>query len=56
MTRFTGAQGFSSHGAHVASPRLIDAVAASLAFSAFSLCLAVVVAVLSLKASIAMPL
>jgi len=35
---------------------LIDAVAASLALSAFSLCLAVVIAALSMKASMAMPL
>jgi len=56
MTRFTGAHGFSGYGANVASPRLIDAVAASLALSAFSLCLAVVIAALSMKASMAMPL
>jgi hypothetical protein len=56
MTRFTGAHGFSGHSANVSSPRLIDAVVASLAFSAFSLCLAVVVAALSMKASMAMPL
>ena len=56
MTRFSGAQGFSGHSANVASPRLIDAVAASLAFGAFSLCLAVVVAALSMKASMAVPL
>jgi hypothetical protein len=51
MAQFTGAHGFSGHSANVASPRLIDAVAASLAFGAFSLCLAVVVAALSMKAS-----
>jgi hypothetical protein len=51
MTRFTGAHGFSGHSANVASPRLIDAVAASLAFGAFSLCFAVLVAALSMKAS-----
>lgn len=50
MTRFTGAHGFGGHGANLASPRLIDAVAASLAFSAFSLCLAVVIAALSMTA------
>jgi hypothetical protein len=55
MTRFSGAQGFSGHSANVASPRLIDAVAASLAFSAVSLCLAVIIAALSIKASMAMP-
>jgi len=55
MTRFTGAHGFGGHSANVASPRLIDAVAASLAFGAFSLCLAVAIAALSMKASMAMP-
>jgi hypothetical protein len=56
MIRSPGAHGFSGHSANVASPRLIDAVAASLAFGAFSLCLAVAIAALSLKASMAMPL
>jgi hypothetical protein len=56
MTPSSGAQGFSSQCANVASPRLIDAVVASLAFSAVSLCLAVTFAALSIKASIAMPL
>jgi hypothetical protein len=51
MIRSTSAQGFSSNSANVASPRLIDAVVASLAFGAFSLCLAVTIAALSLKAS-----
>jgi hypothetical protein len=56
MIRPSGAQGFSGHSANVASPRLIDAVAASLAFGAVSLCLAVVITALSIKASVAMPL
>ena len=56
MIRSHGAQGFSGHSAKVASPRLIDAVVASLAFGAFSLCLAVAIAALSMKASMAMPL
>ena len=56
MIRSPGAHGFHGLSANVASPRLIDAVAASLAFGAFSLCLAVVIAALSLKASMAMPL
>jgi len=56
MIHSAGAQGFSGHSANVASPRLIDAVVASLAFSAVSLCLAVVIAALSLKASMAMPI
>jgi hypothetical protein len=54
MTRFTGAHGFSGHSANVASPRLIDAVVASLAFGAVSLCLAVIVTAISIKASMAM--
>lgn len=56
MIRSHAAYGFSGHSANVASPRLIDAVVASLAFSAFSLCLAVVVAALSMKATMAIPL
>jgi len=56
MIRSSGAQGFTGQSANVASTRLIDAVAASLALSAFSLCLAVVIAALSMKASMAMPL
>jgi hypothetical protein len=54
MTRSYGAAGFGGRSAPVASTRLIDAVAASLALSAFSLCL--VVAVLSIKAGMAMPI
>jgi hypothetical protein len=50
MTRVTGAHGFGGHGANLASPCLIDAVAASLAFSAISLCFAVVIAALSMTA------
>jgi hypothetical protein len=56
MIRSPGAHGFSGLSANVASPRLIDAVAASLAFGAFSLCLAVLIAAFSMKASMAMPL
>jgi hypothetical protein len=56
MMRPSRAQGFSGHRANVASTRLIDAVVASLALSAVSLCLAVVIAALSMKASMAMPL
>jgi len=56
MIRSSSAHGFSRPSANVASPRLIDAVAASLAFGAFSLCLAVAIAALSMKASMAVPL
>jgi hypothetical protein len=56
MIGSSSAHGFSGQSANVASPRLIDAVAASLAFGAFSLCLAVVIAALSMKASMAVPL
>jgi hypothetical protein len=55
MKRSPGATGFSSHGAPVASPRLIDAVAASLAVGAFSLCFVVALTVVSIKACMATP-
>lgn len=56
MTRSPGATGFSGNGAPVASPRLIDAVAASLAVGAVSLCLVVAVTVmLSIRACMAAP-
>jgi hypothetical protein len=47
MIRSPGATGFSGQSAPVASPRLIDVVAASLAFSALSLCLVVTITVFS---------
>lgn len=56
MTLSSGAQGFSGQNANVASSRLIDAVVATLAFGAVSLCLAAAVTALSIKGSIAMPL
>jgi len=52
MKRPPGAAGFSGQSTPVASSRLIDAVAASLALSAFSLCLAVALTVLTLKAGL----
>jgi hypothetical protein len=55
MTR-SSAAGFGGQETPVASPRLIDAVVASLAFGAFSLCLVVTLTVLSLRACIAMPI
>ena len=56
MTRSHGATGFNGKSAPVASPRLIDAVAASLALGAFSLCLVVTLTVWSIKAAMAMPI
>jgi hypothetical protein len=55
MTRSPGTAGFNSKSAPVASSRLADAVAASLVVGAFSLCLTVTLAVLSIRASMAAP-
>jgi hypothetical protein len=55
MTRLPGAAGFNGKSAPVASSRLNEAVAASLAVGAFSLCLVVTLAVLSIRASMAAP-
>ena len=52
MKRSPGAAGFSGHSTPVASPRLTDVVAASLAFSTFSICLVVVLTVLTIKAGL----
>jgi hypothetical protein len=56
MTRSPGAAGFNGCSAPVASSRLIDAVAASLAIGSLSLCLIVTLTVLSIQATIAMPI
>ncbi len=56
MIRSQGAAGFNSHSAPVASSRLTDAVAASLAIGSLSLCLIVALTVLSIKVSMAMPI
>jgi hypothetical protein len=56
MTRSPRAAGFDGHGAPVASSRLTNAVAASLAIGSLSLCLIVALTVLSIKVSMAMPL
>jgi hypothetical protein len=56
MIRSPGAIGFNGRVAPVASSRLTDAVAASLALGALSLCLIVTLTVLSIKVSMAMPL
>ena len=55
MKRSPGAVGFGGQSAPVASSRLIDAVAASLVFGAFSLCLVVTLTVLSIRACLATP-
>jgi hypothetical protein len=56
MTRSPGTAGFGSRPAPVASSRLTNAIAASLAISALSLCLVVTLTVLSIKATMAMPI
>jgi hypothetical protein len=48
--------GFEDRSKPVASPRLIRAVAASLAVGSLSLCLIVALTVMSIKVTIAMPL
>ena len=55
MIRSSGAVGFNSRPAPVASSRLTHAVAASLAIGAVSLCLIVSLTVLSIKITMAMP-
>ncbi|HEY0909924.1 MAG TPA: hypothetical protein VGD75_06785 [Bradyrhizobium sp.] len=56
MRRSPGAAGFESRSVPVASSRLHDAVAASLAIGSLSLCLIVTLTVFSLKVSMAMPI
>jgi hypothetical protein len=56
MIRSPGAAGFNGRSAPVASSRLIDAVAASLAIGAVSLCLIASLTALSIKVSMAMPI
>jgi len=54
MTPPSGAAGFHGQGVPVASPRLIDAVAASLAFAALSVCVVTTCTLLfAIKAAIA---
>jgi len=50
MNRSPGAAGFGGHSTPVASPRLTDAVVASLAFSAF--CLVVALTMLTIKSGL----
>jgi hypothetical protein len=56
MIRSPGAAGFDRPLAPVASSRLTDAVAASLAIGSLSLCVIVSLTVLSIKVSMAMPI
>ena len=56
MIRASGTVGFQGRPATVASSRLTNAVAASLAVAALSLCLIVTLTVLSTKATMAMGL
>jgi hypothetical protein len=56
MIRSPGAAGFQGRSAPVASSRLRNAVAASLAIGSLSLCVIVTLTVLSIKVSMAMPL
>ncbi len=56
MTWSSGAAGFTSPAADVASSRLRDAVATSLAIASLSLCLMVTLAVLSSKLGVAFPI
>lgn len=53
---FGGQRHFGGEETPVASPGLIDAVVASLAFGALSLCLVVALTVLSLRACMAVPI
>lgn len=56
MIRSPGTAGFGSRPASVASSRLTSAIATSLAIGTLSLCLAVMLTVLSFKATVAMPI
>ena len=55
MTRSSGPSGFNSPARAVASTRLRDAVAASLAIASLSLCLMVTLAMLSGKFGLGVP-
>jgi hypothetical protein len=55
MMRSPGAADFGGHTASFVSSRLTHAVAGLLAFGTLSLCLIVTLTVLSIRASIAMP-
>ena len=55
MIRSPGTVGFVSRPAPVASSRLTNAIAATLAIGALSLCLVVTLTVLSIRVSMALP-
>jgi hypothetical protein len=55
MIRSPGAVGFDSRPASVASTRLTNAIAATLAIGALSLSLVVTLTLLSIRVSMAMP-
>jgi hypothetical protein len=55
MMRSSGAVGFESSRAPVASSRLLGAIATSLAIGTLSLCVMVTLTVLSIRATVAMP-
>ncbi|HTB04329.1 MAG TPA: hypothetical protein VK804_28000 [Bradyrhizobium sp.] len=56
MIRSPGAAGFNGRSAPVASSRLRNAVAASLAIGSLSLCVILTLTVLATKVSMAMPI
>ena len=56
MIRSPGPAGFISRPVPVASSRLTNAIAASLAIGALSLCLVVTLTALSIKVSMALPI
>jgi hypothetical protein len=56
MKRSSGVLGFNGRTAPVASSRLWNAVAASLAIGSLSLCLIVTLSVLSIRVSMALPI
>jgi len=56
MMRSPGTVGFEGNRAPVASSQLLGAIATSLAFGTLSLCLVVTLTVLSIRATVAMPI
>ncbi|MCA6123076.1 hypothetical protein J6500_14405 [Bradyrhizobium sp. WSM 1704] len=56
MTRWSGTAGFEGRPAPVASSRLTNAIAVSLAIGALTLCLVVTVTVLSSNITMATPI
>ncbi len=56
MLGSSGTAGFITRSAPVASSRLTNAIAASLAIGALSLCLVVTLTVLSIRVSMALPI